>query len=657
MAKVVLNDVGSILTAANTINANNQRIEDAIENTLSRDGTAPNEMNANLDMNNYRIYNLPVPVTDTEPVRKYELDNFPARLEGWTPELAIISDGVRLVQQVVDWFGGQGVKPAVGLYVGATGFTLDIAQAIDIRGAQGPSGSVVDGDKGDVVVSGSGTIWTVDSMVGDSGAGGAKGLVPAPAAGDAAAGKVLGASGTWVTGGGGSGNKNYIGGLDVSNVPANIATHIGVSAGEAVSDGSPAVLLTLGSAYTKNIAATWAVGTGNGSLDTGSIGNGTYYLWLIQRSDTGVVDLLTSRSATSPTMPANYDRKAFVRKVYRVNAKVQGFAALVEPTKTKGPFKKSRAWSTVHEGNTDFIGRAPREVPVNYYPIGVCGWEDYIFVATAGGNMGGSGDAKIEKYHNLTMEKMGENVFGPFESPPGNYINGAHSVVMGLGSLWAVNSAAGKVRRINPDTMATIADITTGPACRDAWFDGKYVWSLSSTNNQIYRIDPATNLVDATINTSGTPFKGISTDTHCWVACFDGNVIRKIDPATATIVASVATSTSPNWFEYDGEYLFVACYNGDCIQAVDPTTNTVVYTVSTSGGSRPHGMKRYKEELWVACSGDHYLRIMNVNTRTFVRAIPVRQNPPALCVAADSMWHASGNENYLIRHPLETTWT
>lgn len=39
----------------------------------------------------------------------------------------------------------------------------------------------------------------LDNMVGDSGAGGAKGLVPAPAAGDAAANKFLKANGTWAT--------------------------------------------------------------------------------------------------------------------------------------------------------------------------------------------------------------------------------------------------------------------------------------------------------------------------------------------------------------------------------------------------------------------------------------------------------------------------
>lgn len=47
----------------------------------------------------------------------------------------------------------------------------------------------------------------LNNMVGDSGAGGTKGLVPAPGAGDAAALKVLGAGGTWITqtGGGGGG--------------------------------------------------------------------------------------------------------------------------------------------------------------------------------------------------------------------------------------------------------------------------------------------------------------------------------------------------------------------------------------------------------------------------------------------------------------------
>lgn len=66
--------------------------------------------------------------------------------------------------------------------------------------------------------------------------------------------------------------------------------------------------MALGSAYTKTTAS-WAVGTGNGSLDTGAIANSTWYhVYLMQRTDTSVVDILISLSATSPSLPASYTR-------------------------------------------------------------------------------------------------------------------------------------------------------------------------------------------------------------------------------------------------------------------------------------------------------------------------------------------------------------
>jgi hypothetical protein len=64
--------------------------------------------------------------------------------------------------------------------------------------------------------------------------------------------------------------------------------------------------MALASAFTKTTSA-WALGTGNGSLDTGAIANTTWYhAYLIQRVDTGVVDVLCSLSATTPTLPTNY---------------------------------------------------------------------------------------------------------------------------------------------------------------------------------------------------------------------------------------------------------------------------------------------------------------------------------------------------------------
>ncbi|MCU1348653.1 MAG: hypothetical protein JWO56_1683, partial [Acidobacteria bacterium] len=64
-----------------------------------------------------------------------------AGVDAWTPALAIVADGARRVQQVVDWFGGSGTKPATGQYVGAIGFTVTLANGIDIRGAAGTNGT------------------------------------------------------------------------------------------------------------------------------------------------------------------------------------------------------------------------------------------------------------------------------------------------------------------------------------------------------------------------------------------------------------------------------------------------------------------------------------------------------------------------------------
>jgi len=68
---------------------------------------------------------------------------------GWLPILAAAVDGERRVFKVVDWQGGTGTKPAIDLYLSATGLTATIADAVDVRGSQGPQGAPgADGEDG-----------------------------------------------------------------------------------------------------------------------------------------------------------------------------------------------------------------------------------------------------------------------------------------------------------------------------------------------------------------------------------------------------------------------------------------------------------------------------------------------------------------------------
>lgn len=53
---------------------------------------------------------------------------------GWSPQVQLVPDGVRVVMQVTDWVGGKGPKPGVG-YMGPAGLVAAIADGTNLRGA------------------------------------------------------------------------------------------------------------------------------------------------------------------------------------------------------------------------------------------------------------------------------------------------------------------------------------------------------------------------------------------------------------------------------------------------------------------------------------------------------------------------------------------
>src|SRR6266478_2620730 len=80
MSKITLTNLVNLqneTTAVNAINANNAVLTTAMDNTLSRDGTAPNPMQANLDMNSNQILNLPPPSTVNSPARLIDVASNP----------------------------------------------------------------------------------------------------------------------------------------------------------------------------------------------------------------------------------------------------------------------------------------------------------------------------------------------------------------------------------------------------------------------------------------------------------------------------------------------------------------------------------------------------------------------------------------------------
>lgn len=83
---------------ATTMNVNLTAIEVAIENTLSRDGTAPNSMNADFNLNSNFVLNMPAGTAPTHPLQKQQIEGLilasnPASLPIGATGQFLISDG------------------------------------------------------------------------------------------------------------------------------------------------------------------------------------------------------------------------------------------------------------------------------------------------------------------------------------------------------------------------------------------------------------------------------------------------------------------------------------------------------------------------------------------------------------------------------------
>ena len=111
------------------------------------------------------------------------------------------------------------------------------------------------------------------------------------------------------------GTRGTIGGLTTSN-GTDSEHDIDIAVGFA-RDYTDTVTMELSSVLTKQIDSTWSVGDDAGGLDTGAVAASTGYgVYLIRRSDTGVVDALfstdMSSAGSSVTMPTNYDQKRLI---------------------------------------------------------------------------------------------------------------------------------------------------------------------------------------------------------------------------------------------------------------------------------------------------------------------------------------------------------
>lgn len=130
MAKVPLKTLTSGYFSTQLLNDNFDKIEQAIDNALTRDGTGPNEMLSDLDMNGNEIYNLGDPTMESSLATKGYVDTVVAETAEETLESAVeftntaVSNALSSLNQELIEGDVKTVRYSTVAYEGQTSFVV-----------------------------------------------------------------------------------------------------------------------------------------------------------------------------------------------------------------------------------------------------------------------------------------------------------------------------------------------------------------------------------------------------------------------------------------------------------------------------------------------------------------------------------------------------
>jgi hypothetical protein len=129
--KLVLNTIGSRYGSIDALNANFEAIQDAFDNTLSRDGTAPNFLEAALDVNSQRVINLSAPVDGTDAVNKTYVDTITSTITQYISSIQTVANNITSVVNVANNIGViNSLSEPVILVAGQIDAVVDVANNI-----------------------------------------------------------------------------------------------------------------------------------------------------------------------------------------------------------------------------------------------------------------------------------------------------------------------------------------------------------------------------------------------------------------------------------------------------------------------------------------------------------------------------------------------
>lgn len=315
----------------------------------------------------------------------------------------------------------------------------------------------------------------------------------------------------------------------------------------------------------------------------------------------------------------------------------------------------------------------PASINVNYYPYELQKYGDNLLLSSIGGNMGGSGNAKLELYSGCDGSLISSYAVGTYaggDSFNGYCIDNGNAYV--ARNLYLAGTC--KLEIVDIDTMTLVSSVTVGNgSMRNAVSDGTFIYFClddsvhSGANNKVFKYEIATGTLTAiyTLGTTDKPFKIEIFGDILAIACFDTNKIVFINKNTAALVSTLTLSGSgnqPNWFCKDDTYLYCALYGTNKTVKIDMSSYTVAQTYTHVNSLAPHApiivpaniSPSGNAEIWVGGTStpNSYIDCFNVSTGTYLRSYTKGPNMPTMAILGRRVWSVSANGNYIERQDL-----
>jgi YVTN family beta-propeller protein len=132
-----------------------------------------------------------------------------------------------------------------------------------------------------------------------------------------------------------------------------------------------------------------------------------------------------------------------------------------------------------------------------------------------------------------------------------------NAMTVGFGSLWASDSRANLVRRLDPESGRTVRRIRVGNDPVALAAGAGAVWVANRGDNSVSRLDPGTNSVSQAISVGESPAAVAVGSGSVWVANAGEESVARVDPASNKVTDTISVDHHPQGVAVAGGLVWV----------------------------------------------------------------------------------------------------